>query len=57
MKKNDTKDYVGFIFECPSFCLNGSFALVMKAYAERAGQCTVYGIKPNGERCVIESKG
>ena len=56
MKKINEDDYAGFVVECSSFKMNGSLKLCMKVFNERQGQCTVYGIKHNGDRAVIESK-
>lgn len=56
MKKINENDYIGFILECPGFMYHGTFKNVMRIFEERAGKCTVYGIKPNGDRAVIESK-
>lgn len=56
MKKINEDDYIGFVLECPSFKMNSLLKLCMKTFNERQGQCTIYGIKPNGDRIVIESK-
>lgn len=56
MKKINENDYIGFVLECPGFMCHGTFKNVMRVFEERAGKCTVYGIKPNGDRAVIESK-
>ena len=56
MKKINENDYVNFVFECQSFTMTGSLKTIMRLFEERTGNCTVYGIKPNGDWAIVESK-
>jgi hypothetical protein len=52
---NKNNDFVNFIFE-GSFTFVGGLRMVQKLFDEYVGSCTVYGVRPDGTRAVIDSK-
>lgn len=48
-------DFVNFIFE-GSFTFVGGLRMVQKLFDEYVGSCTVYGVRPDGTRAVIDHK-
>lgn len=52
---NKNNDFVNFIFE-GSFKFVGGLCTVQKLFDEYSGSCTVYGVREDGTRSVIDAK-
>ncbi len=52
---NKNNDFVNFIFE-GSFKFVGGLCTVQKLFDEYSGSCTVYGVREDGTRAVIDAK-
>lgn len=56
MKKIDTTKYAEYLFIGPGYTITMRDAKIMARYFESAIHGTLYGIKHNGERAIIDQK-